>query len=166
MTSCALATISIKVTDDVIKYGSTDIDIHCIVNGTSLSSTEGIQLKKSNKSIVSITRYGIFWQDKILQNRSEIYATIENVNLSYLHLKIIACNVELTDEATYYCDLSAIKKDFSEHNNSSKQISLSIAGFVDETTNKCVVGSSSHAPLEKNSEYLLMLIVISFTALD
>lgn len=70
-------------------------------------------MKKSNTNIVSITHYGIFWQDKNLQTRSMINATIENVNLSFLHLKIFACDVAQTDEATYFCDISAIKEDFS-----------------------------------------------------
>lgn len=128
--SAAFATISIQVPDNVIQYGNTDIDIRCIVNGSSLVSTVGIQLKRSNNSIVSITKYGISWLDKSLQNRSEINATLENVNLSYLLLKILACNVERTDEATYYCDLSAIKEDYSVYQKSSEQISLNITGKV------------------------------------
>lgn len=126
----AYATISIQVADKVIRYGKTDIDILCNVNGTSLKSIEGIQLKKSNTSIVSITHYGIVWQDKILQNRSEANGTIENVNLSYLYLKIFSCNVEQTDEAAYYCDLNAISKDLSEYLRSSEQISLNMTGKV------------------------------------
>lgn len=166
LNSYAFATISIQVPDNVIEYGNTDIDIRCIVNGSSLFSIEGIQLKRSNKSIVSITQYGIVWQDNILKNRSETNATVENVNLSYLQLKIVACNVKLTDEATYYCDLSAIKKDFSGYLRSSEKISLNITGFVDGKTDKCVVGPSSHAPLDKQSEFLLMLIAIAFTVLN
>lgn len=168
MASYAFATISIKVPHNVIEYGNTDIVICCIVNGSSLFSTEGIQLKRSDNSIVSISKYGtgISWQDKSLQNRSEINATIENVNQSFLHLKIFACNVERTDEATYYCDLEAIKKDISEYQGRSEQISLNITGFVDEKTEKCVVGPSSHASLETKSDFSLMLIAVIFTALN
>lgn len=167
MASYAFATISIQVPVNVIQYGNTDIDILCIVNGSSLVSIEGIQLKRSDNSIVSITKYGagISLLDKSLQNRSKINATIKNVNRSFLHLKIVACNVERTDEATYYCDLSAIKEDNSVYQRSSEQISLNIMGFVNEKTDKCVVGPSSHAPLESKSDLLLMLIAISFTAL-
>lgn len=139
----AFATISIQVPNKVIKYGNTDIDILCAVNGTSLQSTDGIQLKRSNTSIVSISNYGIGWQDKILQTRSKINANIENVNRSYLHLKILACNVERTDEATYYCDLSATKEDFSQYPMSSEQISLNITGKVPciGFNNCCVKGT-------------------------
>lgn len=177
MSSYAYATISIQVADKVIRYGKTDIDILCNVNGTSLKSIEGIQLKKSNTSIVSITHYGIVWQDKILQNRSEANGTIENVNLSYLYLKIFSCNVEQTDEAAYYCDLNAISKDLSEYLRSSEQISLNMTGFVDGKTDNCgtcfvdgktdkcgtFVGSSSDALLDKTSGFLLMLIAITCT---
>lgn len=81
---------------------------------------------------MSITKYGtgISWLDKSLQNRSKINATIENVDQSFLHLKIVACNVERTDEATYYCDLSAIEEDNSVYQRSSEQISLNITGKV------------------------------------
>lgn len=164
ITSCAFATISIQVPNKVIKYGNTDIDILCAVNGTSLQSTDGIQLKRSNTSIVSISNYGIGWQDKILQTRSKINANIENVNRSYLHLKILACNVERTDEATYYCDLSATKEDFSQYPMSSEQISLNITGFVDRKTDKC--GQSSHATFAKGSGFVLMQIAIVIAVLD
>uniref|UniRef100_A0A8W8LW43 Ig-like domain-containing protein n=1 Tax=Magallana gigas TaxID=29159 RepID=A0A8W8LW43_MAGGI len=137
MTSYAYATISIQVTDRVIIYGKTDIDILCIVNGTSLESTDGIQLKKSNTNTVSISEFGTIWQDKILETRSQINASIKNVQLSYLRLTILACNVERTDEATYSCDLTATKEDFSNYYSNSTETSLNITGFVDEKTDKC-----------------------------
>lgn len=37
--NAAFAAISIQVTDNVIKYGKTDIDILCFVNGTSIFVT-------------------------------------------------------------------------------------------------------------------------------
>lgn len=85
-------------------------------------------MKKSNTNIVSISHFGILWQDKNLQTRTYINATIENVILSYLHLKIFACDVAQTDEATYFCDISAIKEDFSVILQSSNEISLKITG--------------------------------------
>lgn len=85
-------------------------------------------MKKSNTNIVSISHFGILWQDKNLQTRTYINATIENVNLSYLHLKILACDVAQTDEATYFCDISVIKEDFSVILQSSNEISLKITG--------------------------------------
>lgn len=70
--NAANATIAIQVTDNVINYGKTDIDILCFVNETSLKSIESIQLKKSNTNIASISDFGIFWHDKILVTRSKI----------------------------------------------------------------------------------------------
>lgn len=158
MSSYAYATISIQVQDNVFKYGTTDIDIRCIVNGTLLNRTESIQLKRSNENIVSITQYGTFWQDKALQNRGKINASIKNVHSSCLNLKICACNVTQTDVATYVCHLSAIKEDFSQILSKSEDISLNITGFDDKKTNKC--GSSSHAPFAKGSRFLLMFIAL------
>lgn len=159
MSSYAYATISIQVQDNVFKYGTTDIDISCIVNKTLLNSTEIIQLRRSNENIVSITKYGKFWQDKTLQNRGKLDATIENVHSPYLNLKIFACKVTQTDVATYLCHLSAIKEeDFSQILRNSTHISLNITGFDDKKTNKC--GSSSHAPFAKGSCFVVMLIAI------
>lgn len=120
----AFAAISIQVTDNFIKYGKPDIDISCIVNGTSLKSIESIQLKKSNTKIVSSTQGFIYWQDENLKTRSKAFATIENVNPSYLHLKILARDVERTDEATYMCVLFASKEDFTIILQKSDEIAL------------------------------------------
>lgn len=158
MTSYAYAMISIQVTDNVIKYGKANIDILCNVNGTSLKSTDGIQLKKSNTNIVSISDSGIFWQDKILETRSKINASIEKVQLSYLHLTILACDVEREDEAIYFCDLLATREDFTPYQPRSAEISLNITGSVDGKTDKC--GPSSHATFVKGSGFVLILFAI------
>lgn len=158
MTSYADDTISIQVTDSVIKYGKTDIDFLCTVNGTSLKSTDVIQLKKSNASIVSISDFGTFWQDQILENRSKINASIKNVQSSYLHLTIFACDVERGDEAIYFCYLSATTEDFTPYQSRSEQISLIITGSVDGKKDKC--GPSSHATFVKGPGFVLMLIAI------
>lgn len=164
MTSYAYANISIQVTDSVIIYGKTDIDILCIVNGTSLKSTDVIQLKKSNTSIVSKSDFGTFWQDKILENRSKLTADIKKVQSSYLHLTIFACDVERTDEAIYFCYLSATTEDFTPHQSESEQISLIITGSADGNKDKC--GPSSHATFVKGSGFVLMLIAIVFKVLN
>lgn len=80
---------------------------------------------------MSITKYGKFWQDKTLQNRGKLDATIENVHSPYLNLKIFACKVTQTDVATYLCHLSAIKEeDFAQILRNSTQISLNITGKI------------------------------------
>ncbi|XP_052676631.1 uncharacterized protein LOC128158001 isoform X2 [Crassostrea angulata] len=164
MNNYAYATISIRVTDNVIIYGKTNFDILCIVNGTSLKSIDGIQLKKSNTSIVSISYFGIIWQDKVLETRSKINASIENVQSSYLHLTILACNVERGDDAIYFCDLRATREDITPYKSRSEQISLNITGSVDGKTDKC--GPSSHATFVEGSGFVLMLFAIVFQVLN
>lgn len=78
---------------------------------------------------MSVTQRVIYWQDENLETRSQATATTENVNLSYLHLKILARDVERTDEATYLCVLFA-SKDFSIILQESDEISLNITGTV------------------------------------
>lgn len=158
MTSYAYETISIQITDSVIKYGKTDIDILCNVNGTSLKSIDGIQLKKSNTNIVSISEFGTIWQDTILKDRSKLDASIKNVQSSYLHLTILACNVERTDEGIYFCVISANTEDFTPHQPESAKIYLNITGSVDGKTDKC--SPSSQATYVKGSGFVLMLIAI------
>lgn len=79
---------------------------------------------------MSISDFGTIWQDKILKTRSKLNASIKNVQSSYLHLTILACKVERTDEATYFCELSAIEEDFTPYQSISEQISLNITGKV------------------------------------
>lgn len=79
---------------------------------------------------MSVSDFGIIWQDKILETRSEINASIKNVQSPYLRLTILACNVERTDVATYSCQLGAIKEDGSQYNSMSEEASLNITGKV------------------------------------
>lgn len=79
---------------------------------------------------MSISDLGTFWQDKILETRSKVDASIKNVQSSYLRLTILACNVERTDEATYSCDLGATKEDNSQYKSMSEETSLNITGKV------------------------------------
>lgn len=166
MNSYAFAIISIQVPENIIEYGNTDINILCIVNGTSLKGAGSIQMKRSDKDIVSVTQFGTFWQDKNLEVRSKMNATIVNVRSSFLYLKIHACNVTQTDEATYFCDLSAIKEeDLSQVLERSEKISLNITGIDDAKTNKC--GSTSQAQSVKGSRFILLIIfIIAFALLN
>lgn len=59
-----------------------------------------------------------------------VNATIANVNLSYLHIQILARYVERTDEATYMCVLFAMKEDFAMILQKSDEISMKITGTV------------------------------------
>lgn len=113
----------------MIDYGRTDIDISCIVNGTSLDNIDTIQLKRENMNIVSIINSIVSWQDKQLQNRSNVNASTKNIHTSYLHLKIMACDVNDTaDQGMYHCELFAYGKKIGSFENRSEIKNLTITG--------------------------------------
>lgn len=133
----------------MIDYGRTDIDISCRVNGTSLNSIEMIQLRRSDTNIVSILDGSVSYQDKQLETRSKANGSIENVLMSCLHLKIMACDVNQTiDERTYQCTLIAIGNKTSSASKISDVVNLNITGnnlvahlFVIRFANPCVTCS-------------------------
>lgn len=113
----------------MIDYGRTDIDISCIVDGTSLDNIDAIQLKRENMNIVSVSEDSVSWQDKQLQNRSNVNASTENIHPSYLHLKIMACDVNDTaDQGMYHCELFGYGKKNNSIENRSEIKNLTITG--------------------------------------
>lgn len=85
-------------------------------------------------NIVSIISDGsVFWQDKQLQNRSKVTASIENINQSYLHLKIRACDVNDTvDKGIYACELIAHRKSSIEIRSEKKNLTITGNHFMIE----------------------------------
>lgn len=159
MASYAQAFISIHVQNTLIDYGRTDIDISCRVNGTSLNSIEMIQLRRSDTNIVSILDGSVSYQDKQLETRSKANGSIENVLMSCLHLKIMACDVNQTiDERTYQCTLIAIGNKTSSASKISDVVNLNITGSNKEKQEKCAV--SSHAMFVEGSFFVLMKIAL------
>lgn len=156
----AQAYISIQVPNKLIDYGKTDIDIRCIVNGTSIESIEAIQLKRSAANIVLISTDGIFWQDNQLRNRSKLDANITIVSSSYLQLKIPACDVnQQIDEETYQCTLSALGIKTPVIRNDSKAVNLTITGFNGGRQENCA--APSHAVVLKGSLFILTIIALA-----
>lgn len=128
----------------MIDYGKTDIDISCRVNGTSIESIAIIQLKRSDTNIVSITDSGVFWQDKKLESRSKVNATIKIILSSYLQLKIMACDVNQTiDEGSYQCALVASGNENPLIQMVSNIVNLNITG-IDLITHLFVFRLSIH----------------------
>lgn len=126
----AQAYISIKVPNTSIDYGKTDISISCKVNGTFLKSIAVIKLKRSNTEIVAISGSVVQWTDNQLQTRSKVNASTEDVLSSYLHLKIMACDVNNTiDQETYQCELTALKQNGPVITPVSKKVYLNITGI-------------------------------------
>lgn len=118
------------------------------MNGTSLDSIDVIQLKRNGTNIISIISDGsVSWQDKQLQNRSNVTASTENINQWYLHLKIKACDVNDTvDKGMYHCELFAhYRKNPIE--NSSEKKNLTITGSTEEKEKYC--GSNEQESKEK-----------------
>ena len=94
-----------------IQRGKTDIEISCVVNCSNLTTT-GIQLMRSNESIVSLSsQRGIRWQDLELKNRSEANskATCSDNDFTDLNMKIPSSMVNpLKDMGPYFCHVSAL----------------------------------------------------------
>lgn len=91
--------------------GKSNIDIRCIVDGSNLSSVLSIQLNRSNKAIVIVTRNRVVWEDEALENKTGITvnASISNAMSSYLHLEILKTAVRYPEDfGSYQCSLLAI----------------------------------------------------------
>lgn len=128
----------------MIDYGKTDIDISCRINGTSIERIAIIQLKRSDTNIVSLSDKGVFWQDKKTETRSKVDANITNILSSYLHLNIMACNVNQTiDEGSYQCALVASGNENPLIERDSYIVNLNITG-IDLITHLFVFRLSIH----------------------
>lgn len=159
MASYAQAFISIQVQNTLIEYGSSDLDISCIVNGTSLKSVQVIQLKRNDTNIVLKAKRGVSWQDTKLQARSKLNASINSTLSSYLHLKIMACDVNQTiDEGSYQCTLVATGNKIPSIQENSNKLNLKITGSPERKQEKCAL--HSHAMFVKGSIFFFMKIAL------
>ncbi|XP_061195415.1 uncharacterized protein LOC133203659 isoform X2 [Saccostrea echinata] len=133
------ALISIKAQNTTVEYGGTDIDISCVVNGTSLAKVIAIQMKRSDTNIVAIVMdKGVSWQDKELQNRNgvSVNASISNVTSSYLRLMVLKSAVRYpSDMGSYHCSLSAHGDRYSLKTEESSKLFVNITGFEETFTN-------------------------------
>lgn len=95
-----LGSISIDVEPLMVAFGKSDIDIRCIVDGSSLSTVLSIQLNRSNKAIVIVTRNRVVWEDEALENKTgvTVNASISNAMSSYLHLEILKTVVRYPED--------------------------------------------------------------------
>ncbi|XP_052678448.1 uncharacterized protein LOC128159406 [Crassostrea angulata] len=111
----AFGSISIKVEPLVVKIGKSDIDVRCIVDGTTLKRIFSMQLIRSNKVIVIIKKPEVTWVDTALGNTTgvKINASISNNTSSYLHLKISKTVVRYPEDmGSYQCSVYAEGKGF------------------------------------------------------
>ncbi|XP_062585703.1 uncharacterized protein LOC134247344 [Saccostrea cucullata] len=138
------ALISIEAQNTTIEYGRTNIDINCVVNGTSLTKVIAIQMRRSDTDIVAVVMdKGISWQDRELQNRDgvSVNASISDVTTSYFRLVILKSAVRYpSDMGSYRCSLSAHGDKFSLKASKSPSVFLNITGFEETVTNEgCVL---------------------------
>lgn len=154
----AQAYISIKVPNTSIDYGKTDISISCKVNGTFLKSIAVIKLKRSNTEIVAISGSVVQWTDNQLQTRSKVNASTKDVLSSYLHLKIMACDVNNTiDQETYQCELTALKQNGPVITPVSKKVYLNITGDHEN----CAIPNITVFSQEPNVFLIILAMLLS-----
>lgn len=159
MANYAQAFISIQVQNTLIDYGRTDIDVSCRVNVTSTESIETIQLTRNDMNIVSIPNGHVLYQDKELETRSKADGSIKSGLSSYLHLMIMACDVNQTvDVRTYQCVLIASGNGNSLIQKVSDKVNLNITESTEEKQEKCAV--PSHAIFVKGSIFFFMKIAL------
>lgn len=93
---------------------------------------------------MSISNSGVFWQDKKLETRSKVDANITLILSSYLHLNIMACDVNQTkDEGSYQCALVASGNENPLIKRDSNIVNLNITG-IDLITHLFVFRLSIH----------------------
>lgn len=115
--------VSLEIEPSVVVVGKSDIDIRCIVDGTNLKGIYAIQLQRSNKTVVTISRDGGIWKEAALKNKTgvTVNASISIVTSSYLHLDISKTMVRYPEDmGSYQCFLFAFdlnnrfQKDYSQ----------------------------------------------------
>ncbi|XP_048762377.2 uncharacterized protein LOC125670955 isoform X9 [Ostrea edulis] len=136
----AFAAVVLDVKNTTVEYSQTDIDIRCLVNETSLSTSRffTIQLKKSSNNVVSFAKDdGISWQDFTMQNRSgvSVNASMSSTTSAYLYLAITKDGVKYPDDmGSYQCDYSYFKPTSGLVMISSEIVFVNITGFEEMTT--------------------------------
>lgn len=115
--------VSLEIEPSVVVVGKSDIDIRCIVDGTNRKDIFAIQLQRSNKTVVTISRDGGIWKEAALKNKTgvTVNASISIVTSSYLHLDISKTMVRYPEDmGSYQCFLFAFdlnnrfQKDYSQ----------------------------------------------------
>lgn len=146
----ALAFISIEVEPSLMDFGQSDVNISCVVNNTNLIGIIIIQLMRSEKNVVSVTKFKIAWQDEALENKTGVtaYASINNTMTSYLHLEISKAAVRYPGHmGSYQCLLIAVNASGEIERYLSQSIVLNITeGFLETSTN--IFSTTNHKSTE------------------
>ncbi|XP_055999418.1 uncharacterized protein LOC125670955 isoform X3 [Ostrea edulis] len=160
----AFAAVVLDVKNTTVEYSQTDIDIRCLVNETSLSTSRffTIQLKKSSNNVVSFAKDdGISWQDFTMQNRSgvSVNASMSSTTSAYLYLAITKDGVKYPDDmGSYQCDYSYFKPTSGLVMISSEIVFVNITGFEEMTTAE----PTSSAEGKNHEPVCLVTVFINF----
>uniref|UniRef100_A0A8W8LW38 Ig-like domain-containing protein n=1 Tax=Magallana gigas TaxID=29159 RepID=A0A8W8LW38_MAGGI len=147
-TTKVLCSISIEVDSTLIEYGKSGVNIKCVANSTNLIGITSIQLRRSESNVVSVSKYTVVWQDKELENKTEVTvnASIRDVSASFLHLEIPgSVDRYPKDTGSYQCILSGVTASVGASIYTSQSIVLNITGFPYLTT---YIFSTNHARFE------------------
>nr|XP_022295897.1 uncharacterized protein LOC111105801 isoform X2 [Crassostrea virginica] len=148
--NAAYAIITIEVSSKFVELDRTNLKISCLVSDNSLNSLDVIQLTREGTNIVSATMDGkVFWQDKMLETRSDCNASLINVLASCLNLTIPKTNVIKGDMGVYRCELSAEKRDSSLYLDKSGEIFINITEKYTKDTNGVSGSTASRSTLRE-----------------
>nr|XP_022302566.1 uncharacterized protein LOC111110379 isoform X1 [Crassostrea virginica] len=177
----------IEIANTTVEYGSTDIDVLCLVtNGSTLNQVFAISLRLSGASVLSISSNDeISWQDMSVKNREGVMAngSLADVNSAHLHLFIPSTSVVYPDdEGTYQCTMSGLDLTMSPVTEETESVFLNITGYVETTaapettttpvpssTNPATTASSpsssSDCKLSRGHVILMTLTLLGFTVM-
>lgn len=148
-----VASISIELEPPLIEFGKSGLDIRCVVNDTNLIGITNIQLKRSEISVVTVTKFKIAWQDKALENKTEVTVdgSINNTMTSYLRLEILKTAIRYPEDmGSYQCILIAVIASGEIERYHSQSIVLNITGFLESTTK--LFSTSNHKSTEVSAQ--------------
>lgn len=77
MFSSALDSVSLEAEPSVVVIGKWDIDIWCIVDTTNFTGIYVIQQKRSNKTVVEMSKNEGLWKEAALENKTEITVNVQ-----------------------------------------------------------------------------------------
>lgn len=129
-----LASISIELEPSLIEFGKSDLVISCVVNDTNLIGITNILLKRSQRYVVSVTKFKIAWQDIALENKTgvTVNASINITTTSYLRLEILKTAIRYPEDmGSYQCILAAVTA--SGDTKHYQSIMLNITGNQTQT---------------------------------
>ena len=123
--------ISLEISDVFIQNGETDIEISCLVKCSDQTIIRGIQLMRSNKSILYLWNNKIHWHDLDLRNRSEATAktSCSDGDVLFLRVEIPSSMIKPSkDIGSYMCRLRGLTSYGGLLQEDSEKVMLKVIG--------------------------------------